>query len=308
VKWVASDSINGTQESTNAAYEFTISANTTLYAVFDGDGTNAPKNITSKAELDGIGSNLGWKYKLFANITEDVTAPMGTFTGTLDGNGHSIALAIGSGGAYNAQYVGLFAQLGDGAVVKNLALTGVVNASYQSIGNTFAGAVAGNASGGTIRVENIKSSVAVTGANGFGFGGCAYIGGIVGYVNHTNVTITNCYSSGAVVANASPSPYAGGIAGKVNAGTVEYCYASGAIEAINGNTARAGGTLSGLYGKNPMTVNGSPVSSGNDNDKNGENFSDWATAWPAGNPPWSATNGWKTGTYTATSTPKLWWE
>jgi hypothetical protein len=352
VKWVASDSINGTQASAGNPYTFTISANTTLYAVFDGDGTNTPKNISTKAELVAIGSNLSGKYALFADITggDALTAPISAsaFTGTLDGNGHSIVLAIGSGAAYNAEYGGLFAQLGAGATVKNLALTGVVNVNNSSNSNNdaYAGAVAGKAAGGTIRVENIKSEVAVRGDGGSGFGS-SYAGGIVGYVDNAGGTITNCYSSGNVESNSS-LPKAGGIAGYVYAGTVSYCYASGTISAsrdtaggivgfasrsytsishcvalnasITGNTAgrvvgdfSSSPTLSGLYGKSGMLVKGAPVTSGNDNDENGANFTDWATAWPSA--AWNGTtSGWKgtAASYgsntTPGSTPKLWWE
>jgi hypothetical protein len=50
-----------------------------------------------------------------------VTAPVaGTFTGTLVGNGRNIELAISG----SRQYGGLFEQIGEGGMVKNLSLSG----------------------------------------------------------------------------------------------------------------------------------------------------------------------------------------
>ena len=89
--------------------------------------------------------------------------PIPSFSATLDGNGHAISgLTINRSGTAN---VGLFAQLASGAVVQNLALTGV-----SVSGNGFVGALAGG-SEGTIR--RVFASGSVTSQGDF-------YGGLVG--------------------------------------------------------------------------------------------------------------------------------
>ena len=72
----------------------------------------------------------GGNYKLTADIT--VTAPYPSeFTGTFDGDGHTVTLNITGTGANT----GLFSVLGGGATVKNVITTGAIQASiYNNVG------------------------------------------------------------------------------------------------------------------------------------------------------------------------------
>ncbi len=111
----------------------------------------------------------------------------------------------------------LLGDIGDGAVVKNLA---VKNATYNV--NQWAGAVVGEVSG-TATVENIYVADDVT-INGVG-----ELGGIVGGLySNGNLTIKNCVFAGTVIASGAT---VGGIVGRGNALTVliEDCLMLGAV-------------------------------------------------------------------------------
>ena len=133
---------------------------------------------------------------------------MCAFNGQLDGKGHSISgLCIKVSGDRAA----LFHQINKGSTVKNLR---VVNAYIElnagSAGfvtsGTFAGRLHGN-------IEGCYSDAVVV-----GIGGSAKtnsLGGIVGMVNESGVTVKGCVFAGSVT---SENAGAGGIVGKINGG------------------------------------------------------------------------------------------
>ncbi len=94
-----------------------------------GEGTpEDPWAVTSAAELDKIRYGLDRAFRLDGNIVLGSDwSPAGTaenpFTGSLDGNGKRITLALDRP---EQDYVALFAHAGAGASVKNLALDGSV--------------------------------------------------------------------------------------------------------------------------------------------------------------------------------------
>ncbi len=158
----------------------------------------------------------GGNYKLTADIT--VTAPYPSeFTGTFDGDGHTVTLNITGTGANT----GLFSVLGGGATVKNVITTGAIQASiYNNVGG-IAGTV--NSDGSTITIEGCKNNADITGSKS--------VGGILGYGDTNNVHILKCANTGAIVAS---SRQGGGIAGNIE-GTfvVEDCYNKGTISDKN---------------------------------------------------------------------------
>ena len=161
-------------------------------------------------------------YQLTADIT--VTAPYGNditgftgFTGTFDGNGHTVTLAISGDSDYQA----LFAKLAAGAVVKNVMVDGEVT------GTDNIGGIAGIATNATIIACANKATVAATGR---------YVGGLVG--KGTGLTMTSCYNQGAVSSTRTRPINMGGIAGYVDGGaSVENCYNTGSITGSGSNTA-----------------------------------------------------------------------
>ena len=267
VKWVRSDNINGTQESTDNPYTCTISGNTSLYAVFDGDGASAirPSNIASVSDLQGIGSstnNLNRNYRLMTNLALPSTwTPIGNggdvagtpFRGFFDGNGFTItmnstiaAVSAGSGG-----YAGLFGGISGSGIVKNLRLEGSITASFSSANSVlYVGAVTGLIEGQAV-IRNVASAVSVTATGNVG-NGC-YVGGIAGSTGGAagiGSSLENCYSTGSVtsqvIAATPPGNNVGGIAG-ASGREIQFCWAEGAVSAASGNYQYAGG-ISGNAG------------------------------------------------------------
>jgi|GEM_PF-1945559 len=180
----------------------------------------AGKTITLTADIDLAG--------------EDWTAigvPGGTgsvgkaFHGTFDGDGHTISnlttLLQPTSGNVDMKG-GLFASLGDGAVVKNFYLTGTITIRNYSAGSgtDYFGSVA-NAVGGTVLIQNVHSSVNFNTSNhqnpdsGSWAGAVRNVGGLVGFIFHrtnTDLTIDGCTYSGTINPGNSAENYAGIIA------------------------------------------------------------------------------------------------
>lgn len=153
----------------------------------------------------------GGSYKLTADII--VTAPYASdFSGTFDGNGHTVTLDIEG----NSANVGLFRKLGGGATVKNVTVAGQVTAT----GKNNVGGIAGNADG-NVTIENCKNTASIKGSKA--------VGGILGYSEPGSgfVTISSCANMGSV---SGTRKQVGGIAGNV-VGThiIRNCYNQGDI-------------------------------------------------------------------------------
>ena len=153
----------------------------------------------------------GGNYQLTADIT--VTAPYAKdyFTGTFDGNGHTVTLDITASTAN----VGLFSKLAGGAVVKNVITAGSISGKVNNVGG-----IAGTADG-NVTIENCKNTASIKGGKG--------AGGILGYSEPGSgfVTISSCANMGSV---SGTRKQVGGIAGNV-VGThiIRNCYNQGDI-------------------------------------------------------------------------------
>ena len=159
------------------------------------------------------------------------------FTGTFDGDGHTIVGLQAKGG--------IFGKLGSGAVVKNINI-----ASSVFTGNDTGDSV------GAVAAENNGGSI--SGISGYGNtikGSGGYIGGLVGK-NYGGISNSNDQST--VIAGAGT--VAGGIAGVngTNAGK------GGTIDNVQSNSAVTTGVLAkdqyasnlgGIVGKNEMLLN-----------------------------------------------------
>ena len=152
----------------------------------------------------------GGSYKLAADIT--VTEPYANdFSGTFDGNGHTVTLNITDSTAD----VGLFKTLSGGAVVKNVITAGSISGKVNNVGG-----IAGTADG-NVTIENCKNTASIKGGKG--------AGGILGYSEPGSgfVTISSCANMGSV---SGTRKQVGGIAGNV-VGThiIRNCYNQGDI-------------------------------------------------------------------------------
>ena len=168
----------------------------------------------------------GGNYQLTADIT--VTAPYAEdFSGTFDGDGHTVTLNITSSSAKS--YTGLFGTLAGGAVVKNVITAGKIEAT----GKDNVGGIAGfaNTYSGDVTIENCKNTAAITGNN--------EVGGILGYCSGSahSVTVTDCANTGTI----SGTRKLGGICGNLeNAHFIKNCYNSGTV---------TGSAIGGILGR-----------------------------------------------------------
>ena len=207
--------------------------------------------IDTPEELAKIGVDK--EYPLDGNyiLTDDIDlggeenqwTPIGSdkehaFTGTFDGNGHTIReLYINS----NSKYAGLFGYVGADGTVKNLTVEGVVNRDATGLDYAYTGGIVGY-NGGTVEGCTNKCDVTVS-ANDY-----AYTGGVAS-VN--NGTVSNCRNTGNVtVTGNSKYVCTGGITG-INSGTVSYCNNSGDVSgqtvASNLPSVNTGGVVGQNY-------------------------------------------------------------
>ena len=195
------------------------------FAVGNGTPEN-PYQIENADQLKAVEYNLSAHYILTDDIelggsAENPWTPIGSdkehaFTGTFDGNGHTIReLYINS----NSKYAGLFGYVGADGTVKNLTVEGEVNRDATQLDYAYTGGIVGY-NGGTVSDCTNKVNITVTVAD------TAYTGGVAS-VN--NGTVSNCRNTGNVtVTGNSKYVCTGGITG-INYGTVSYCNNSGCV-------------------------------------------------------------------------------
>lgn len=178
------------------------------------------------AEMDANGNYI---------LTEDITVSTPyakEFSGTFDGDGYTITLAISSNGA---NYVGLFKKLAGGATIKNVITTGFVTVDTTAKNKDHVGGIAGsvNTYSGNIAIEKCQNKASITGGQS--------VGGILGsctYSNGHSVSIIECANTGDIISKAKQ---AGGIVGSVSGGhTIQNCYNRGTITANSDKGGIAG--------------------------------------------------------------------
>jgi len=247
----------------------TVTSNAVTVTVNEGSGTSSDPFIVYSVETlqrVGKGSDAAWTgnwslssyYKQAKNI--DLSSvpnwtPIGpsssvTFTGSYDGDGHTISnLTINT----SSDYQGLFGCNGTNAVVKNL---GLIDCDIR--GGQYVGGVVGyNGGSGSTTVQYcyVTGSVSGTGENVGGVAGyngrtiqnCyvtasvsssnRFVGGVVGFVS--SGTVQNCYSTGDV----SGTSIVGGVVGQLSGNTLENCYATGSVSASAGSNSQVGGVI-----------------------------------------------------------------
>jgi len=184
--------------------KISVIKNVSPFAIASGDGSKAaPYIVYTKEQLTQV-SMIPYKfYRLGSDITlTGDWAPLPEFTGTFDGNGHTIhGLKVSA-----KSHAGLFSIVS--GTVKNLTVYGDITATKN------AGIIAGENDG---IIEGCTASGSVS-AN------TDYAGGICG---KNNGTIKNCLTAPYSVAAGS---FAGGISGG-NYGLIENCLAAADVVA-----------------------------------------------------------------------------
>ena len=224
----------------NNIYDLQLEENFLDFA--GGCGTqDYPYLIATKEHLSNVSLYPFASFKLLADIVEAVTAPvngMSDFSGSFDGNGKNISLAITS----QDSYVGLFSRIVGGSV-RNLTVTGsvsggwtegTVDGSSQPISGT--GAIAGGCSGTSF--VNCVNRANVTSSSGNAVGGIA--GDAYYYPSAPTAasSFTQCKNYGSVT---GASIYVAGIIGIAAGSPITYCANYGDI---NGKS-----TVGGITGK-----------------------------------------------------------
>ena len=177
--------------------------------------------ITSADDLKAMESNPSGSYYLANDIEVPANLSLFTdsrtpFTGTLDGNGHSIKGYSYTAASDDLMHAALFCRTKN-ASFKNLNMTDV-HISVKSGGN-FA-ALAAYGQGTTF--ENITVSGRLS-ASGI----INTLGAIVGSLN--DGSITNCTNKADITVTGAAGAAAAGVAGTASAATVKNCTNSGAI-------------------------------------------------------------------------------
>ena len=217
------------------------------------------------------------KLEEWAPIADDSDYP---YTGTFEGNGHTISGLFINNSSTNDDHFGLFGVIGRGGNVTNLTVEGSVTVNIQekfSGDRVIAGGVTGMNLGNVNNCTN-KVNVTVTnnktiytsvgGVSGVNYGNvsncsnqviitatadAAYIGGVVGQNQSdgsSDGSIEICNNTGAVNGTGQDI-YTGGVAGR-NFNTISKCYNTGAV---------SGTIAGGVAGANSSTKNSGTVTS-----------------------------------------------
>ena len=247
--------------------------------------TDAHAVLMNNIDLEGSETNL-W--------TPIGTSSSKPYSGTFDGNGHTISgLYIDSS---SDNYQGLFGYLGTSGdnkgTVQNLSVSGTVNSSGDYVGGvvgynnggTVTGCIfSGSGSGSVSGYSNAVGGVVGWNDSGANVENCyntgsvnvisnsSAVGGVVGY-NGSSSTVENCYNTGSVTSSDSP---VGGVVGyNGSSSTVENCYNTGSVTSSDspvggvvgynissvtncyntGTVSGSGGHVDGVVGDNRGTV------------------------------------------------------
>ena len=259
-------------------------------SMVNGGQTNISAKLTADIELNNTTGWENWGNTPPANSWTPIGSDANPFTGTLDGDGHSVSgIYIHSG----TDYQGLVGVLGEGGTLQNLG----VKASYIK-GSNFVGGVCGmNMMGNVTNCYNtgsVEGNNHVGGVCGYNYSGSVtncyntgnvtgtgdYVGGVCG---DNDGTVTNCYNTGNVTGN---DAYVGGVCG-YNGGTVTNCYNTGSVEgnySVGGVCGSSWDTVTNCYYQKDMAaggINGSDAA-GQAEAKTADEFQSGEVAWLLG--------------------------
>ena len=209
-------------------------------------------------------------------LTRDSGEHCVEFTGTFNGNGGSIKLAVGesyfsgsgserNGKIYNHSHIGLFAKTKN-AAIQNLKISENSSINVCADSAMYIGNVIGQASG-NLTLYNIEVCSSGNNYAAINAGGstASSVGGLIGDIGSGEnaaagtVLITGCTYDGEIKGNITESNI-GGMIGSLKGGTVTLgsSYVKGKITAASGN--KVGGTIAVTNGSNitlnSLSVNG----------------------------------------------------
>ncbi|MHC4098649.1 MAG: GLUG motif-containing protein, partial [Planctomycetota bacterium] len=241
----------------------------TIAGLYGGGGGTAedPYLIRTAEHMNEIGTNPGdWDkhFKLVADI--DLSAFTGTafniigtsdldpFTGTFDGNDHTISNFNYS--STGTDYIGIFGCISGGnAEIKNL---GLIDPNIDAGTGDRVGALAGTAYHGSLAPYDYNiSDCYVTGGN---ISGGWDVGGMIGRTDGYDGIVSNCNAS----CNVSGTGSVGGLIGDNNLNNFSNCHSSGTVsgtnQAVGGLIGSGNGSV--VESSSSATVTGSAQGSG----------------------------------------------
>lgn len=178
------------------------------YLIATADDWNSFTKMANEYATKGICGKLTADINLGNGTTDGIIGKKYAYTGTFDGDGHTLTVKYTSNG-----YTAPFRYI-EGATIKNLKTAG----TFTVTGNFTAGIVASVSGSKASTIENCQSSVSIIGTNS-----SQYIGGIVATVgSEASVVIKDCIFSGSI----NNCSLCGGIIGNIdlnNSATVTNC-------------------------------------------------------------------------------------
>ena len=262
--------INGDNDGDGYYYDNDENGNLTIYRISDftrtmqGLGTSSdPYRITNYNQLKEAAFDTTKYYRLDADIDMTnkssimLSSSENTFTGTFDGNTHTVSGI----NLIGYRYIGLFGY--NSGTIKGLKATGNVS-GFMNLG------VLAGENNGTITTVIAQGNVS----------GYKQVGVILGVNVGENAAVDGVASGNlsTTVTCGNDIAYAGGVTGYLHSGTAKGLYLSGAITKVdcygNGRTIgyKPGGTGS-TGASNTITLNGNTYSDSNISSQYGKSYS-----------------------------------
>lgn len=205
----------------------------------EGSGRNPVTPVSTEEALKAMSGKNG-DFVLTADITPDSIPHITNFSGTLDGNGHTINIS-GSKSSTTSGQGGIFANTTGNAKISNLDIIGGDRQATMAEGGMLVGLVS---DGSTLTIDNVHVSGTITASRDSG-ASHLFAGGIVGFVpTDSKINISNSSFIGTITIDQSgvtgiriKNSYVGGIVGCVETGVEDFSKSSEYTGSTNGSTS-----------------------------------------------------------------------
>lgn len=204
-----------------------------------GSGIKEITAVSTEEGLKGLSGKDG-DFVLTADITPDNIPHITNFSGTLDGNGHTINISRSESSTTSGQG-GIFANTKGDAKISNLDIIGGDRQATMAEGGMLVGLVS---DGSTLTIDNVHVSGTIT-ASRDSDASHLFAGGIVGFVpTDSKINISNSSFIGTITIDQSgvtgirfKNSYVGGIVGCVETGVEDFSKSSEYTGSTNGSTS-----------------------------------------------------------------------
>lgn len=195
--------------------------------------------VSTEEALKAMSGSDG-DFVLTADIKPNDIPHITDFSGTLDGNGHTIDISESSSSTTSGQG-GIFANTTGNAEIRNLGIVGGDRQATMAEGGLLVGIVS---DGSTLKLDNIHASGNIT-ASRDNDASHLFAGGIVGFVPaNSKINISNSSFTGSVTIDQSgttsigfKNSYVGGIVGCVETGVSDFSKSSEYTGSTNGSAS-----------------------------------------------------------------------